>query len=246
MSFIQSLFSNKSEHFDVFISYRREGGDTFARMLKSELEKNRYKVYIDVDDLHSSYFDEQLLTVIDKCNNFILTLTPGSLERCKNPKDWMRREIVQAIESNCNVIPIFNKGFEFPNLYAFPEELKDIPRYQSIEYSNQYHQAAIEKLISFLLKKKRPRKKVRVEAPVPKTVLDPVLDPVPEPVPEPVPDPPSDHTPEPDASIGEVSMQAKHQEKSSEQEVSIGNISFQSQIHSKQSVSIGSITFKGM
>jgi hypothetical protein len=194
-------------------------------MLKSELENKRYKVYIDVDDLHSSYFDEQLLTVIEKCNNFILTLTPGSLEKCNNPKDWMRREIIQAIESNCNIIPIYNKGFKYPNITAFPEELKDIPRYQSIEYSNQYHQAAIEKLISFLSKKKKARKKL------PDSIHETIeVAPQKQKVQE--------------VTIGKVALHTLDQEVSDSREVSIGKVGFMSQSRSQPSASIGIITFK--
>lgn len=246
MSFIKNFFGQKSDHYDVFISYRRDGGDTFARMLKSELEKNRLQVYIDVDNLHSSYFDEQLLTVIDECTNFILILTPGSLERCKNQKDWMRREIVQAIESNCNIIPIFNKGFDFPISSAFPEELKNIPRYQSIEYSNQYHQAAIEKLISFLLKKKKRR--IVETPPRPPVVPKPEAKQEAEEVTKPVTvTETKKETPKQEVTIGDVSFQAQEQEKPGTLEASIGNISFQSQTQTSDlSASIGSITFKRM
>lgn len=241
MSFIKNLLTNKSDNYDVFFSYRRDGGDTFARMIKSELEKKKYKVYLDVDSLHSSYFDEQLLNVIEKSTNFILILTPGSLERCNNPDDWVRKEIVQAIESNCNIIPIFNKGYDFPKPNTFPADLKNIPRYQSIEYSNQYHQAAIEKLISFLLKKKKPRKKVVVSVPSP--------DPVPEP--PSVQTPPNTITATPqktdiqEVEIGQVTQQEQDIE-SPKQEVSIGKVNFQSEVQSKSTVSIGTVTFKSL
>jgi hypothetical protein len=84
-----------------------------------------------------------------------LILTPGSLERCATKEDWLRLEILQAIKSQCNIIPVYNSGYVFPEKETIPNELKDIPRYQSIEYFNQYHNAAIDKLVSFLIRDKK-------------------------------------------------------------------------------------------
>ena len=37
--------------YDIFISYRRNGGETTAVLLKSELTHLGYKVFLDFDDL---------------------------------------------------------------------------------------------------------------------------------------------------------------------------------------------------
>ncbi len=145
-----NLFKKKNKGFDAFISYRRDGSDTFARMLKTELENKKYKVYLDVDNLHSSYFDDQLLDVIKNCNNFILILTTGSLEKCRDADDWVRKELLHAISYKRNIIPIFNTGYKFPHPTRIPDELKVIPRYQSIKYNSDFHDASIDKLISYL------------------------------------------------------------------------------------------------
>src|SRR5271157_4735698 len=123
-----SKIFGRNDRFDIFISYRREDSDVFARMLKTELEKKKLKVYLDVDNLHSSYFDNQLLDIIVNCNNFILILTPGSLERCSNPDDWVRKELLHAISHDRNIIPIYKKGFVFPPKEKIHVDLKDVPR----------------------------------------------------------------------------------------------------------------------
>ena len=37
--------------YDIFISYRRDGGKELARPLKSELERRSYRVFLDFDEL---------------------------------------------------------------------------------------------------------------------------------------------------------------------------------------------------
>lgn len=45
---------NKGNKYDVFISYRREGGDKYARTIQLELEK-KYNVFLDLTSLKMEY-----------------------------------------------------------------------------------------------------------------------------------------------------------------------------------------------
>src|SRR5262249_7353958 len=40
-------------------------------------------------------------------------LTPTALERSRDPKDWMRREIEVALDSKRNIVPLMFEGFKF-------------------------------------------------------------------------------------------------------------------------------------
>ncbi|MDM8524877.1 toll/interleukin-1 receptor domain-containing protein [Desulfococcaceae bacterium HSG8] len=83
--------------YDIFISYRREGGSDKARLFQQALSERGLKVFLDVDELRAGYFDEKLLRVIENTPGFLLILSAGSLDRCKNPGDWLRREIEHAV-----------------------------------------------------------------------------------------------------------------------------------------------------
>ena len=48
--------------YDIFISYRREGGLDYARPLKLELEKHGYNVFLDFDELKDGCFNEKIKT----------------------------------------------------------------------------------------------------------------------------------------------------------------------------------------
>jgi len=61
-------------------------------LAKVLLEKRGLNVFIDVDELEAGRFDKNLLKGITQSRNFILVLSPGSLDRCKGNdigKDWL-------------------------------------------------------------------------------------------------------------------------------------------------------------
>ena len=84
-------------NYDVFISYRRSGGEYTAKILRDRLEDMGYRVFFDVESLRSGYFNTKLYSVIDECRDFLLILSPGALDRCANPDDWVRLEVERAL-----------------------------------------------------------------------------------------------------------------------------------------------------
>jgi TIR domain len=131
--------------FDLFISYRREGGDATALFLREKLMQRGLRVFLDVVELHRGYFDEALLTCIANAPNFLVILSPGSLDRCIRPDDWLRQEIAHAIRTKRNIIPVLTRGFAFPA--ELPEDIRTLPRHQGVEYSHMYHAAMIDSIV---------------------------------------------------------------------------------------------------
>jgi TIR domain len=130
--------------YDAFISYRRDGGASQARLIRSELTNRGYRVFLDVADLDKGHFDDKLLTTIAETPNFIVVLAPGSLDKCVNEGDWLRRELQQAIATKRNVVPVCLPGFSFPS--SLPADIADLSRHQAVEYSHTLFDATIEKI----------------------------------------------------------------------------------------------------
>ena len=91
--------------YDIFISYRREGGYETALPIVEKLRAAGYRVFFDLESMNAGKFNEQLLSVIDGCKDFILVLPPRALERCSSPDDWVRREVEEALSRRKNIIP---------------------------------------------------------------------------------------------------------------------------------------------
>lgn len=133
---------------DVFISYRREGGHTMARLLYECLRNTGLSVFLDLEELRAGQFNEKLYQEIDKCKNFVLVLPPNALDRCEAENDWLRLEIEFAIKQKKNIIPIMMIGFDFPS--QLPPSLQVLPFFNGVKASREYFDATIKKIISML------------------------------------------------------------------------------------------------
>src|SRR5438045_3504423 len=76
-----------------------------ALLLQTQLQKHGVAAFFD-RDLRRGVFDEMLLRRIAESPTFLIILTPGALDRCADEEDWLRKEIVQAIGSRRNVVPL--------------------------------------------------------------------------------------------------------------------------------------------
>lgn len=140
-----------TQKYNVFISYRRDGGESTAKILRDKLESLGYQVFFDVESLRSGDFNTALYSVIDECEDFLLILSPGALDRCRNEDDWVRLEIEHALAKNKNIIPIMLRGFSFPK--ELPDSIDKLRYKNGIESNYQFFDAFIEKLQSFLKSK---------------------------------------------------------------------------------------------
>ena len=150
--------------YDIFISYRRKGaGAGVAGELQAKLENRGYNVFLDVDNIGSGQFPAQIEKAIEECNDFLLVLSPGTLDRCVNEEDWVRREIIQAQNLNKNIIGVVIPGFIMPDAEALPAPLEQVPKIQVFSWMHEYRTAWLERieenLVSSKLKKKKKRQK---------------------------------------------------------------------------------------
>lgn len=124
-----------SKKYDIFISYRRDGGIDSAVTLRSTLSQMRYRVFLDVVSLRTGHFDTALLQHIEDCKDFLLVLSPHALDRCVNEDDWVRREIKHAMALGKNIIPIICDGGNVQERLnvPLPPTLADLPRYNVLE-----------------------------------------------------------------------------------------------------------------
>ncbi|MBQ9010414.1 MAG: TIR domain-containing protein [Clostridia bacterium] len=143
---------------DIFISYRREGGDMTAMYLYQELKERGYDVFYDLEVLRSGNFNEALLENIRVCKDFVIVLSPHSLDRCTDENDWVRKELAEAIRCGKNIVPIMLNGFAFPD--QLPEDI-DVIRYQNgLSSSTEYFKESVTRLCSkYLLSKPKSKKK---------------------------------------------------------------------------------------
>ena len=145
--------------YQVFISYRRDGGEALAYLIYERLTQEGYNVFLDVESLRSGNFNTALYNRIEECTDFLLILPPHALDRCTNTTDWVRMEIEHAIECRKNIIPIMMRNFEFPQ--NLPETLKEVPNFNGISANMELFDGVLIKLKNQFLKSK-PVKQTQV------------------------------------------------------------------------------------
>lgn len=96
----------KTGKYDIFISYRRVGGAQYARILQLMLIQRGYKVFLDYDELRDGVFGKRIKAAIHEAPIFMLVLSKDSMERCVNPDDWVREEILLAVQEQKIFLPI--------------------------------------------------------------------------------------------------------------------------------------------
>jgi len=133
-----------------------------AGELQAKLENLGYKVFLDVDKIGSGQFPEQIKQAISECKDFLLVLSPGTLDRCVDEEDWVRREIVMAQELNKNIIGVGLPGFIMPEEETLPVPLRSLATCQVFSWTHEYRAASFKKieenLVSTKLKKKNRQK----------------------------------------------------------------------------------------
>ena len=154
------------EHYDIFISYRRDGGFETAKHLNDLLVHDGYTVSFDIDTLREGDFDETLLKRIDQCVDFILVVDKHTFDRTLDPeidpkKDWLRTELAYALKLKKNIIPVLLSGANFPS--NLPDDLKEIHRYNGLYHNSEYVDAFYEKMKGFLLSQPSNNMKVKYD-----------------------------------------------------------------------------------
>lgn len=134
--------------YQIFISYRREGGDALAGRLADRLNALGYKVFYDVESMRSGTFNTQILEAIAQCSDVLVVLPPNGLDRCMNEDDWVRQELSFALKQNKTIIPVMMRGFEFP--CTLPAGIDAIRNMEGVEASQVYFDAVIERIVSLL------------------------------------------------------------------------------------------------
>jgi len=141
---------------DIFISYRRDGGEMAAMLIYQALTERGYSVFCDVEVLNAGKFNEALLHSIRACRDFLLVLSPGALDRCSDPEDWVRQEIAEAIRDEKNIVPIMMKDFRFPE--TLPQEIETIRYYHALTPQREFFRESIDRLCEKYLQSKPVKK----------------------------------------------------------------------------------------
>ncbi|HTY83433.1 MAG TPA: biotin/lipoyl-containing protein [Silvibacterium sp.] len=132
----------------VFLSYRR-ANLAWARLVLKYLTQHGYDVFLDFDRVGSGAFESVIVENIRLRAHFVLLLTPMALERCEEPDDVLRREIITALEMKRNIVPLMLEGFDFDTPGTAKQltgRLAALRNYNALRVPGEYFDEAMERL----------------------------------------------------------------------------------------------------
>ncbi len=138
--------------YDIFISYRRQGGFETAKHLYDLLVRDDYSVSFDIDTLREGRFDYKLYNRIDECTDFVLIVDKDCFARTLNPdfdpqNDWLRQELAYAIKQKKNIITVLIAGAQFPE--KLPNDIDSVRFMNGPKYNQDYFDAFYNRLKEF-------------------------------------------------------------------------------------------------
>ena len=145
-----SSSSETSNLVDVYVSYPRNSGAELASLIKMNLQLRGFSVYADAHDSVSP--NENVFNYVREAKNFVIILSPNALDECigdLSNKSQLHREIVTALQNNCNIIPVID-DFQFPDPEELPENMRALCYFNGVRWVHDYQEACVDKLERFI------------------------------------------------------------------------------------------------
>src|ERR1700687_5761692 len=144
----------------IFISYRRDDSSGHAGRLFDRLSAHfgDEQIFMDIDHIEPG---DDLVQVIENavgsCEILIaiigrhwLSSVDGSSPRLNNPNDFVRLEIVAALNRDISVIPVLVQGATMPKPQDLPDDLSKLSRRHALELSDLRWKRDVDQLIGAL------------------------------------------------------------------------------------------------
>jgi tetratricopeptide (TPR) repeat protein len=149
----------------VFISYRRSTSSALARAVFQALLQRGCNVFLDVDSINAGEFERVIVREIETRPNFVLIVSPGSLERFHHKNDWLRREFEHAQSSKRNIVPLVEESVNLNEAAgSIPTGVEKLLALNAVRIPYDFFDPAIDKLCQRFLVSAAPPEAKRVEA----------------------------------------------------------------------------------
>jgi hypothetical protein len=158
---VSRAIGNPKTQAGVFISYRRSDGAGMACRLYDKLvdEFGQGQVFMDVHNIELGIdFVEALERSLDQCKAEVVIIGDRWFTaedeygppRLHDPDDYVRAEIVAALDRDIRVIPVLVEDTAMPRLIDLPEPLKPLARRNGCTISHAQFKRDCQELISTL------------------------------------------------------------------------------------------------
>lgn len=138
--------------YDVYICYRRASDYYFVQDIRDHLEKRGIRCFPDPSELSARRYDSRILTAIRNTPAFLLILSPGTLDRCIDGEDRVRRKIIAAVDGQKTIIPVMHDGFTWPLRWdkRIPQQIRSLEQMNGVSGSTKRSNEIIDHIVRLL------------------------------------------------------------------------------------------------
>jgi pterin-4a-carbinolamine dehydratase len=167
----------------VFISYRRRDSSPFARWLNDALTQNfgKEQVFLDTTVIRSGVkWPTHIARALKKSAVLIAIIGPDwlraqdkySKRRIDDPDDWVRNEILYALQHKIPIIPLLVMNAELPDRQGLPTPLRPLTDYQVFAFREDASETDLGELLTRIEDFGFKRTTPQVQYPVPSKRVD--------------------------------------------------------------------------
>ena len=147
----------------IFVSYRRDDARQAAGRLADNLaeEFGVERIFRDIETIELGVdFAKALHQALNSCvvmlvligRNWLDVRAADGTRRLDDPKDWIRQEIVSALQRDIRVVPVLVDGAALPDEKDLPDDLKSLVRRQALELDDSRWKGDLQRLEAMLSK----------------------------------------------------------------------------------------------
>ena len=127
---------------EIFVCCGSYEGEVLSYLFCEKLTQRGFSVFGFTEYKQLEKDKEEILQVIEKCNDVLVVLNKNSLS------DSVAKAISAAITAEKNIIPIVMKDFSFPDV--LPDDIVDIKTYNYVTANMEQFDEVFEKTVSML------------------------------------------------------------------------------------------------
>lgn len=138
--------------YDVFISYRREGGTHQADALESKLllKRKGCRVFLDRSEIRGEDWKKKIDESIRESCNFVVIISKGCFPHKGEGTDNFLLEIDQALRMGKNVIPVYYDGMDYECIKDYLAGIEGFHNRNHIVFNNNNTDGSVDQIIKFL------------------------------------------------------------------------------------------------
>jgi len=141
---VEGHLSMEPLDYDVYLSYREESGGDLARLVATGLAGRGFRVFDGGRRTDVGAGREDILKTIEDIPDFVLLLTPGCLDACADQRDPMRADIVQALQTQRNLVPVAVHEYEHPA--TLPRDLARLRARPTVAYNRSRSNESVARI----------------------------------------------------------------------------------------------------